>query len=120
MPAMSRVFTYWPTVVGADTTGWGFMYSDYASVWCDKTVDLTVVAYRGSVWSAPSNAVQYVGPPCPPPILVQLGANAAPRLPSLQVLKFPVESTLIVPVRDAHTMDPSTTPPDLLSQAKPW
>ena len=63
------------TLVGADTTGWGFMYSDYASVWCDKTVDLTVVAYRGSVWSAPSNAVQYVGPPCPPPILVQGSAT---------------------------------------------
>jgi hypothetical protein len=59
------------TVVGADNTGWGFMYSDYADVWCDKTVDLTVVAYRGAVWSDPSNAVQYAGPPCPPSILAQ-------------------------------------------------
>jgi hypothetical protein len=59
------------TVVGANDTGWGFMYSDYTDVWCDKTVDLTVVAYRGSVWSDPSNAVQYGGPPCPPPVLAQ-------------------------------------------------
>jgi hypothetical protein len=59
------------TLVGADTTGWGFMYSDYADVWCEETVDLTVVAYKGAVWSGPSNAVQYVGPPCPPPILAQ-------------------------------------------------
>jgi hypothetical protein len=59
------------TVVGADNTGWGFMYSDYADVWCDKTVDLTVVAYRGAVWSSPSNAVQYAGPPCPPPVVAQ-------------------------------------------------
>lgn len=59
------------TLVGANNTGWGFMYSDYAGVWCDKTIALTVVAYRGSVWSAPSNAVQYVGPPCPPSVVVQ-------------------------------------------------
>jgi hypothetical protein len=63
------------TLVGADTTGWGFMYSDYAGVWCDTTVNLTVVAYRGSVWSAPSNAVQYSGPPCPPPIVAQGSAT---------------------------------------------
>jgi hypothetical protein len=59
------------TLVGANNTGWGFMYSDYADVWCGKTVDLTVVAYRGSVWSDPSNAVQYGGPPCPPPVVAQ-------------------------------------------------
>jgi hypothetical protein len=59
------------TLVGADTTGWGFMYSDYAEVWCDKTVDLTVVAYRGAVWSNPSNAVQYVGPACSSPVVAQ-------------------------------------------------
>ena len=63
------------TVVGADNTGWGFNYSDYADVWCDKTVDLTVVAYRGAVWSAPSNAVQYAGPPCPPSIVAQGSAT---------------------------------------------
>lgn len=59
------------TLVGPDNTGWGFLYSDYAGVWCGKTVDLTVVAYRGAVWSDPSNAVQYSGPPCPPPVLAQ-------------------------------------------------
>jgi hypothetical protein len=59
------------TLVGADTTGWGFMYLAYADAWCDHTVDITVVAYRGSVWSDPSNAVQYVGPPCPPSIVAQ-------------------------------------------------
>jgi hypothetical protein len=59
------------TLVGPDMTGWGFMYADYADVWCDETVDLTVVAYRGSVWSDSSNAVQYVGPPCPPPVVAQ-------------------------------------------------
>jgi hypothetical protein len=56
---------------GADTTGWGFMYSDYADVWCDQTVDITVVAYRGGQWSDPSNAVQYTGPPCAPPVVAQ-------------------------------------------------
>jgi len=57
--------------VGADAGGWDFMYSDYADVWCDQTVSLTVVAYKGDKWSAPSNEVQYVGPPCPPPIVAQ-------------------------------------------------
>lgn len=65
------------TLVGADNTGWGFMYSDYADVWCDKTVALTVVAYRGTVWSEPSNAVQYAGPPCPPPVVAQGSATLA-------------------------------------------
>jgi hypothetical protein len=59
------------TLVGADTTGWGFPYADYADVWCDQTVDLTVVAYRGATWSDPSNAVQYTGPPCSPSVLTQ-------------------------------------------------
>jgi hypothetical protein len=63
------------TVVGANNTGWGFMYSDYADVWCGKTVSLTVVAYKGDKWSAPSNAVQYVGPPCPPPVVAQGSAT---------------------------------------------
>jgi hypothetical protein len=55
--------------LGANASGWGFPYSQYAGVWCGKTVRITVVAYRAGVWSAPSNPVQYTAPPCQPPVV---------------------------------------------------
>lgn len=64
--------------VGVDTEGWGFETGDY---FCGQTVQITIVAYRGAQWSAPSNAVPYVGPPCPPPIVVQ-ASGVTMALPS--------------------------------------
>jgi methionine-rich copper-binding protein CopC len=54
--------------LGVDEQGYGFHTGDY---FCGETVDITVVAYKGSLTSDPSNAVQYTGPPCPPPVVVQ-------------------------------------------------
>ena len=36
---------------------------------CDQAVQLTVVAYKASTWSAKSNAIAHTGPPCPPPVV---------------------------------------------------
>jgi hypothetical protein len=56
------------TSIGADAEGWGFFPGEQ---FCGETVDITLVAYKGNTWSEPSNAVQYVGSPCPPPIVAE-------------------------------------------------
>lgn len=54
--------------VGPDVEEYGFQSGDY---FCDQTVEIAVVAYKGDQTSDLSNAVSYTGPPCPPSALVQ-------------------------------------------------
>ena len=54
--------------VGPDAQGYGFQSGEY---FCDETVEITIVAYEDGQTSEPSNAVEYTGPSCPPPVVVQ-------------------------------------------------
>jgi hypothetical protein len=55
--------------LGADSEAWGFQEGDY---FCEQTVQVTVVAYKGDIRSALSNAVTYTGSTCPPQALTEV------------------------------------------------
>ncbi len=63
---------------GPNEAGYGFKYGDF---FCGQTVQLTVVAFKGTSWSERSNAIAHTGPLCDPPIVSQ-GSNVTMAIPS--------------------------------------